>query len=220
MNKSEKKNLISIITVVKNAELTIEKCIQSVLCQNYSDIEYIINVYKKLIEYDIDSENAKMKLANINYEILNDFDSAYNIYDEIEKKSSKISIDTEATLGKINILISKGYLDSAQSLINNQKIILEKFTSHKTKQELMNKLKYKNTQILFYKGEYQKMSLSLDSLIKIIELDKIKTPIEFFNNIEMKVLIYGMSFIEVILLFVAIILATWIILSKHDNWKC
>ena len=51
------------------------------------------------------------------------------------------------------------------------------------------------------------------------ELDKIKTPIEFFNNIEMKVLIYGMSFIEVILLFVAIILATWIILSKHDNWK-
>ena len=42
MKKSEKKNLISIITVVKNAELTIEKCIQSVLSQNYSDIEYII----------------------------------------------------------------------------------------------------------------------------------------------------------------------------------
>ena len=40
MKKSEKKNLISIITVVKNAELTIEKCIQSVLSQNYSDIEY------------------------------------------------------------------------------------------------------------------------------------------------------------------------------------
>ena len=42
MKKSEKKNLISIITVVKDAELTIEKCIQSVLSQNYSDIEYII----------------------------------------------------------------------------------------------------------------------------------------------------------------------------------
>ena len=51
------------------------------------------------------------------------------------------------------------------------------------------------------------------------ELDKIKTPIEYFNNIEMKVLIYSMSIIEVILLFVAIILATWIILSKHDDWK-
>ena len=35
MKKSEKKNLISIITVVKNAELTIEKCIQSVLKKYY-----------------------------------------------------------------------------------------------------------------------------------------------------------------------------------------
>mgnify|MGYP004253983873 CR=1 FL=1 len=51
------------------------------------------------------------------------------------------------------------------------------------------------------------------------ELDILKTPIKFFNNFELKVLIYGMSIIEVILLFVAIILATWIILSKHDNWK-
>ena len=52
-----------------------------------------------------------------------------------------------------------------------------------------------------------------------IELDKIKTHIKIFNNFELKVLIYNMSIIEVILLFVAIILATWIILSKHDNWK-
>ena len=34
--------LISIITVVKNAETTIEKCIKSVLNQNYKNIEYII----------------------------------------------------------------------------------------------------------------------------------------------------------------------------------
>lgn len=34
--------LISIITVVKNAENTIEKCINSVLNQNYKNIEYII----------------------------------------------------------------------------------------------------------------------------------------------------------------------------------
>ena len=51
------------------------------------------------------------------------------------------------------------------------------------------------------------------------ELDKIKTPIKFFNNFKLKVLIYDMSILEVILLFVAIILATWIILSKHDDWK-
>ena len=34
--------LISIITVVKNAETTIEKCIESVLNQNYKNIQYII----------------------------------------------------------------------------------------------------------------------------------------------------------------------------------
>ena len=37
-----KKNLITIITVVKNSEQTIERCIQSVLNQNYDNFEYII----------------------------------------------------------------------------------------------------------------------------------------------------------------------------------
>ena len=37
-----KKNLITIITVVKNSAPTIEKCIESVLDQNYGKIEYII----------------------------------------------------------------------------------------------------------------------------------------------------------------------------------
>ena len=41
MQKIEK-NLITIVTVVKDAELTIEKCIQSVLNQNYDSIEYIV----------------------------------------------------------------------------------------------------------------------------------------------------------------------------------
>ena len=33
---------ISIITVVKNSALSIEKCIQSVVRQNYKNVEYII----------------------------------------------------------------------------------------------------------------------------------------------------------------------------------
>ena len=37
-----KKDLITIITVVKNSEPTIERCIQSVLNQNYDNFEYII----------------------------------------------------------------------------------------------------------------------------------------------------------------------------------
>ena len=48
--------LLSIITVVKNAETTIERCIKSVLNQNYKKIQYIIidgnskDQTKKIIE--------------------------------------------------------------------------------------------------------------------------------------------------------------------------
>ena len=158
--------------------------------QKIDDIQYVINVYKKLIEYDIFYEKSKLRLADINYKILNDFDKAYTIYEEVEKKSSKISIDTEAILGKTDILISKGYLDSAQSIINHQKELLTKFTSHQTKQDLVNELDYKNTQILFYQGSYQEMNLSLDSLIQTLELKnkncndllEVKTIALFFNQ--------------------------------------
>lgn len=33
------------------------------------------------------------------------------------------------------------------------------------------------------------------------------------------ILMYGMSFMEIILMFIAIMLATWIIFSNFDNWK-
>jgi glycosyltransferase involved in cell wall biosynthesis len=42
MHQSNNKKLITIITVVKNGETTIERCIKSVLSQNYSNLEYII----------------------------------------------------------------------------------------------------------------------------------------------------------------------------------
>ena len=155
-----------------------------------NEIEYIIEVYKKLIKHNIEIENSKLKLAEINYKILNDLDNAYTIYEELEKKSSRINIDTEAILGKIDILISKGYLDSAQSLIKNQKEILKKFTNWNTKKDITNQLEYKETQILFYKGNYSEMNLSLDSLIKQIELKdeecndllEVKTISLFFNQ--------------------------------------
>ncbi len=50
------KNLISIITVVKNGERNIRKCIESVLNQNYKNIEYII--------IDGNSSDSTMSIVN------------------------------------------------------------------------------------------------------------------------------------------------------------
>ena len=80
-----KKNLITIVTVVKNSEQTIERCIKSVINQNYDNIEYIIvdgnsndgtidiiNRYKDKIDKVIiendngiwDAMNKGLKIAN------------------------------------------------------------------------------------------------------------------------------------------------------------
>ena len=58
-----KNNLITIITVVKNAEQTIEKCIQSVLNQKYDNIEYII------IDGGSTDKSLEIILKNINEKI-------------------------------------------------------------------------------------------------------------------------------------------------------
>ena len=42
MQTNNTKHLISIVTVVKNGEHTLEKCIQSVLSQSYKNVEYIL----------------------------------------------------------------------------------------------------------------------------------------------------------------------------------
>ena len=65
-----KKNLITIITVVKNSAPTIEKCIKSILDQNYDKIEYII----------IDGKSN---------------DGTIDILEKYKKKINKIVIDSD-----------------------------------------------------------------------------------------------------------------------------
>ena len=65
-----KKNLITIITVVKNSAPTIEKCIKSILDQNYDKIEYII----------IDGKSN---------------DGTIDILEKYKKKINKIIIDSD-----------------------------------------------------------------------------------------------------------------------------
>ena len=50
-------------------------------------IKYINNIYNTLIKYNLESEIAKIKLADIQYKIFSDLDSAYKILDKVQKKN-------------------------------------------------------------------------------------------------------------------------------------
>ena len=174
----ENKNLpISYKQFSSNTFLKLKKPIKYI---NRDIIEYIINIYNQLITHQLSTNKAKIKLAEIESEILNDLDQSYKIYDTIQKESSKISIDVEAVIGKSDILISKGYLDSAMILIEQQKKIVEKLNN----QYLIDKINYKYIQTLFYKGEYIKMNLEIDSLIHNTELKNAK----YNDLLEMKMI--------------------------------
>lgn len=101
--------LVSIITVCKNAETTIEKTIQSVICQTYDNIEFIIidgkssdktieiiNSYKEYITYFIsesdkgiaDAWNKGIKKSN------GSFIQLLNADDSLDEKKIEASINT------------------------------------------------------------------------------------------------------------------------------
>ena len=157
---------------------------------NLEDINYVINVYNKLIKDDIAKNEAKLKLAHINYKILNDLDKAYELYEKLKIKN--IDINFEASISQIDILITKGYLDSAAFLIEKKSKEIENLGFIYKKDQIINNLHYKDIQILFYKGEYLKMKEKLDSLIDNTELKnkylndliEIKNITLFFNEDE------------------------------------
>ena len=130
-------------------------------------INFVNDVYQKLIKYNLESEIAKIKLADIQYNIFSDMDSAYKILDELQYNSSKIEIQIQTMIMKSDILISKGYLDSSLKLINQSQNLIEKYYKKGKNYEA----RFKNIEILLYKGDYSKINLEIDSLIYDFELE-------------------------------------------------
>jgi len=157
---------------------------------NQTEINYIINIYNNLIKNNIVKNEAQLRLANIQYKFFDDLDNAYKLYSELDNKQINKSINHKAAIKKIDILIKKGYLDSAFVLIENKRKEIEKNNSLKDKKNILNKLSYKNIEILFYKGNYLEMNQNLDLLINNNELDdnylndllEIKNISLFFNK--------------------------------------
>ena len=149
-------------------------------------INYINDIYEKLIKYNLEPEIAKIKLAAIQYNIFSDVDSAYKILNQLQDNSSKIDIKIQTMLMKSDILISKGYLDSSIKLINQSQKIIDKYYKRDKNYEA----RFKNIELLLYKGDYSKMNLEIDSLIYDFELEnkdyndllELKMITLFFNN--------------------------------------
>ena len=157
---------------------------------NQEDINYMINIYNEMIKNNIAKNEAKLELAHINYKILNDLDNAYKLYVELENENTQISF--KAAINRIDILVKKGYLDSASVSIRKKINEIEKNSSMYKKEEVLNDLNYKNIQILFYKGDYIKMKEALDLFIdnaklqnkNLNDLLEIKNISLFFNEDE------------------------------------
>ena len=163
---------------------------QALEIYNQEDINYMINIYNEMIKNDIAKNEAKLELANINYNILNDLDNAYKLYSELENKNTQIGF--EATINKIDILIKKGYIDSASVSIRKKIDEIQKNSFIHEKEKILNDLNYKNIQTLFYKGDYMKMKEALDTFIENTKLQnknlndllEIKNISLFFNEDE------------------------------------
>ena len=101
--------------------------------------------------------NCILALSDIYLNIYSDLDSAFYILNKINNKSLKNNY-SKIKARQSNILISKGYLDSALKIISTNKYNNDNFT-------LDNKIKFKNVEILLYKGNYNIFNQNLDSLL-------------------------------------------------------
>ena len=155
------------------------------------EIEYIINTYNKLIEENIRKQDCLLILSDIYLNIFSDLDSAFNILNKIEKDSHSNHYSKVITR-KSNILISKGYLDSALKILSHKNSFNNNFT-------LDNNVKFKNLEISLYKGNYNLFMENLDSLVNNIEIDEnnyndlleLKMISLFFNNDKDKFELYS-----------------------------
>lgn len=134
---------------------------------NDDDLNYVNSIYQKLIENNLQPEVSQLKKAEMQFHIYNDLDSAYKILNRIDNNTSKINTKVMVSSMKSDILLSKGYLDSALYLINKQYSMVEGYLIDKKS----NDLRHKNLEITLFRGNYNNLVNELDSLINDSDLN-------------------------------------------------
>ena len=109
-------NLITIITVVKDNEKTIEKCIKSILSQTYQNLEYIV-----INENSNESTNEILDKYKNNIDILiNEKDAG--IWSAMNKGLNLIKTEDHKKIGNYNLKYLSADLDFFYRMIVNFKL--------------------------------------------------------------------------------------------------
>ena len=129
------------------------------------EIEYVIGIYNKLIQNKIREDDSLLNLSEIYQIIYADLDSAYTILTKLDQKAN-INTFKKVMIRKSDILISKGYVDSALKIITHGEKRINRFTLNNNNS---NDIKIKNLEISMLKGDYHVFNKQLDSLINSME---------------------------------------------------
>ena len=129
------------------------------------EIEYVIGIYNKLIQNKIREDDSLLNLSEIYQIIYADLDSAYTLLTKLDQKAN-INIFKKEMIKKSEILISKGYVDSALKIIRQGEKRINRFT---VSDNNSNDINIKNLEISLLKGDYQVFNKQLDSLINSME---------------------------------------------------
>ena len=149
---------------------------------NYDEVEYLINVYKKMIKNDIDSDKAKFHLGDLYLKIYNDLDLAFNTFKNIYDSNSKMKYKSVIKMSEV--LIKKGKSNEALSLLNINIEKLEKSKISK-KDEMIRDLNSKKIECLFLLDDYEKLMITINSQIENYNFDH-----EYLNDLlEMKTIL-------------------------------
>ena len=184
---------INISLPISNSQFEANSFFNFNLPKNYetNEINYLINIYEKMIANNFEINKSKFYIANIYYEIYNDLDLAYDIYNDIYSSNNDFKFN--ALIQICDILAKKGDLDKALELIEQNINLVYSDNSLKSN-VIFKKLNFKKIEYLFYLGDYSLVLSELENQIKLYDLSdkelndllELKTILISFNQDKIK----------------------------------
>ena len=158
----------------KNADTnSIKRTLQNII----KEYQTIIN-NKPNTDY---SERAKLRIATIEYSIMNNSNNAIQILNDILKTKLNQNYVIEATIQLSDIYLTLGTFDSAKKLILN---VFSQNTKQPKSANSLNTLKFKLAEIYYFQGEIDSALKYYSELLQSLDNDKANVAINRINFIQ------------------------------------